>query len=187
MVAVRVRARLHNPDAGLWRAILHGIRFMTLAYIGLGSNLQEPARQLHAALASLAETPGITRLQASPFYRSVAIGPGEQPDYVNAVAAIDTSLSPLSLLDVLQAIEQTQGRVRGTIRWTARTLDLDLLLYGDQIIDNDRLFVPHPRMHERNFVLRPLLDLAPDLRLPDGTSAAALQQACGDAGIALLE
>lgn len=158
-----------------------------VAYIGLGSNLQDPANQLRDALQSLAETPGVSRVTVSPFYRSVAIGPGEQPDYVNAVAAIETTLSPLDLLDVLQGIEQAQGRVRGSIRWTARTLDLDLLLYGDQVIHHERLTVPHPRMTERNFVLRPLLDLAPDLRLPGGTSAAALQLACGDAGISLLE
>lgn len=158
-----------------------------IAYIGLGSNLQDPALQLREALQSLSRTPGVSRVTVSPFYRSVAIGPGEQPDYVNAVAAIDTTLAPLALLDVLQGIEQAQGRVRGELRWTARTLDLDLLLYGDQIIEHERLTVPHPRMTERNFVLRPLLDLAPDLRLPNGTSAAALQLACGDAGISLLE
>lgn len=158
-----------------------------IAYIGLGSNLQDPARQLRGALQSLAETPGVLQLTVSPFYRSVAIGPGEQPDYVNAVALMHTTLLPLDLLNILQGIEQAQGRVRGAIRWTARTLDLDLLLYGDQVIQHERLTVPHPRMSERNFVLRPLLDLAPDLRLPGGTSVAALQLACGDAGISLLE
>lgn len=150
------------------------------AYIGLGSNLREPARQLQSALQALQHTPGVTAVISSPFYSSTAIGPGEQPDYVNAVAAIDTSLPPLTLLDALQAIEQAHGRERGAIRWTARTLDLDLLLYGDCELDEPRLTLPHPRLTERNFVLRPLHDLAPSLALPDGRSVADLLIACGD-------
>lgn len=159
---------------------------MARAFIGLGSNLQAPARQLHSALHALAATQGITQVTPSPFYRSVAIGPGEQPDYVNAVAAIETHLTPLELLDALQAIEQAHGRVRGPLRWTARTLDLDLLLFDDSVIESERLTVPHPHMAERNFVLRPLWDLAPTLHLPDGRSIAALLATCGDKGITLL-
>lgn len=160
---------------------------MATAYIGLGSNLQEPARQLREALQALTDTTGISEVTPSPFYQSVAVGPGVQPDYVNAVARLQTSLSPLALLDALQAIEQSQGRERGAIRWTARTLDLDLLLYDDQIIETERLNVPHPRMSERNFVLYPLHDLAPKLSLSDGRTIESLLSACGDVGIALLE
>jgi 2-amino-4-hydroxy-6-hydroxymethyldihydropteridine diphosphokinase len=159
---------------------------MACAFIGLGSNLQNPAQQLESALKALASTEGVMHVTASPFYRSVAIGPGDQPDYVNAVAAINTSLSPIALLEALQAIEQSHGRVRGALRWTARTLDLDLLLFDDVVIESERLTVPHPHMAERNFVLRPLWDLAPDLSLPDGRAIANLLTACGDDGIAPL-
>lgn len=160
---------------------------MKRAFIGLGSNLQDPARQLREALATLAVTPGIENVSSSPFYRSLAIGPGEQPDYVNAVATLVTTLAPLELLDALQGIELAQGRVRGNLRWTARTLDLDLLLFDNHVLALDRLTVPHPRMTERNFVLRPLYDLAPDLVFPDGSPLRDLLTACGDDGISLLE
>jgi len=142
-------------------------------YIGLGSNLGDPSRQLDRAVAALAELPDSQLVATSPRYGSQAVGPGEQPDYVNAVAALDTLLAPLALLDALQAIEHRQGRVR-TLRWGARTLDLDLLLYGEQVLDLPRLQVPHPRLTERSFVLCPLLDLAPDLCLPDGRALASL-------------
>ncbi len=156
---------------------------MARAFIGLGSNLQDPAQQLQSALKALASTEGITQVTASPFYRSLAIGPGEQPDYVNAVAALNTKLPPIALLEALQAIEQSHGRVRGALRWTARTLDLDLLLFDDVVIESERLTVPHPQMANRNFVLRPLWDLAPDLILPDGRAIATLLAVCGVAGI----
>lgn len=144
-----------------------------LCYIGLGSNLADPQRQLQQALSSLSTTPGISEIQCSRFYGSKAVGPGQQPDYANAVARLTTSLSPLALLDALQAIENQQGRER-QVRWGARTLDLDLLLYSDQIINHPRLVVPHPRLTERPFVLIPLQELAPDLHLPDGTRLSGL-------------
>lgn len=156
---------------------------MARAFIGLGSNLQDPAQQLQSALKALASIEGITQVTASPFYRSIAIGPGEQPDYVNAVAALNTKLNPIALLDALQDIEQSHGRVRGALRWTARTLDLDLLLFDDVVIESERLTVPHPQIANRNFVLRPLWDLAPDLILPDGRAIASLLAACGEDGI----
>lgn len=159
---------------------------MARAFIGLGSNLQDPAQQLQSALKALTSTEGVTHVTASPFYRSVAVGPGEQPDYVNAVAALQTSLSPLALLEALQTIEQSHGRVRGAQRWTARTLDLDLLLFDDAVIESERLTVPHPQMAVRNFVLRPLWDLAPELTLPDGRPIAALLAMCGEERIAPL-
>ena len=113
----------------------------------------------------------------SAFYSSAPIGPGEQPDYVNAVACLETELDATALLDALQEIENRHGRER-SIRWGARTLDLDILLFGSEIIDTARLSVPHPRMAERNFVLQPLAELAPELTMPDGRSLQALLQQC---------
>lgn len=152
---------------------------MKRCYIGLGSNLAEPRQQLMRAETALANLPHSRLIAVSAYYQSQAIGPGEQPDYLNAVAALDTTLTPLALLDQLQAIEQAQGRVR-TVRWGARTLDLDLLLYGNQVLDLPRLQVPHPRLGERAFVLRPLADLAPDLLLPAGQTLQQLLQTCPD-------
>lgn len=146
---------------------------MTVAYIGLGSNLDNPGAQLDNAIAALHNQPGIASVEESPRYGSKAIGPGEQPDYLNSCARLHTSLSAEQLLDTLQGIENQQGRVR-TLRWGARTLDLDLLLYGTQIIDTPRLQVPHPRIAERAFVLRPLCDLQADLQLPVGGLLSAL-------------
>ena len=152
------------------------------AWIGLGSNLGEPLEQLRRAVAALAALPGTRLACVSPAYRSEAMQlPGQplqaQPDYLNAVAGIDTALPALDLLDAMQAIEQAQGRTRER-RWGARTLDLDLLLYGDETLDSPRLQVPHPGLRERRFVLQPLGDLAPGLRLPDGTAIASLLAAC---------
>lgn len=143
-------------------------------YIGIGSNLETPVEQVRRAQRALAGLPRTRLLALSPLYRNPAVGPGEQPDYVNAVAAIDTQLPPRALLEALQAIEVAQGRVRGTVRWQPRTLDLDLLVYGDRVIDEDGLSVPHPNMRERAFVLRPLADLAPGLEVPGLGSVAAL-------------
>lgn len=139
------------------------------AYIGLGSNLDEPAGQLEQALDAIAGLPATRLLACSSFYRSKALTtdpatPG--PDYINAVAAIATSLEPLALLDDLQAIEQHQGRVRDGQRWAARTLDLDILLYGDARTSEPRLTVPHPEITRRDFVLVPLAEIAPGISLP---------------------
>ena len=142
---------------------------MNTAYIGLGSNLQQPLQQLMRALDHIKAIPNTRLIQTSQFYGSTAVGPGQQPDYVNAAARISTDLEPLALLDALQAIEQRQDRVRGPERWQARTLDLDILLYNDQTIELPRLQVPHPRLCERNFVLQPLLDIDEELKLPDGS------------------
>ena len=139
------------------------------AYVGLGSNLLHPRRQIARALASLRRLPATQLVAASPNYRSAPVGaPGPQPDYVNAVAALDTRLAPRALLAQLQRIERRQGRVRtrGTPRNAARTLDLDLLLYGGRRMRTRTLTLPHPRMHERAFVLRPLLDVEPAARIP---------------------
>lgn len=156
------------------------------AFIGLGSNLQGPEAQLRHALEALSALPESQLLGVSRLYRSAPMGPQDQPDYINAVALIDTALEPHALLDALQAIENAQGRVRER-RWGERTLDLDLLIYGGEVIAGERLTVPHPGLAERNFVLYPLAELAPDLTLPDGRELSALLAACADDGLQPLE
>ena len=118
----------------------------------------------------------------SPWYRTRAIGPGNQPDYLNGVLALATTLEPHALLDLLQALEAAAARER-TVRWGARTLDLDLLLFDDLSLADERLTLPHPRLAERNFVVYPLSDLAPALRLPDGTPVARLRATLGARGL----
>ena len=152
-------------------------------YVGLGSNLASPLQQLQHCVNQLRELPHTELVQVSPFYGSTAIGPGEQPDYVNGVAHLHTTLTAGDLLEALQQLEQQQGRERGPVRWLPRTLDLDILLYGDQIINEPHLHIPHPRMQERNFVLLPLFDLAPTLTMPDGKALRDLVKLCGNEGI----
>ncbi len=157
---------------------------MVSAYVGLGSNLEEPLNQVTRAfqeLNSLADTRLIAR---SPLYQSRAVGP-EQPDYINAVVRLETKLAPLDLLDALQTIEQAHGRVRSQ-HWGPRTLDLDLLLYGNQSIQHPRLKVPHPFLSQRSFVLYPLADIDPNLQLPDGETLQALLSQCQLAGLVRL-
>jgi 2-amino-4-hydroxy-6-hydroxymethyldihydropteridine diphosphokinase len=151
---------------------------MIEAYIGLGSNLQEPIQQLRRALLAIAELPSSRVVQVSSAYRSAAVGPGEQPDYLNAVARLQTGLDPGALLQALQGIELAQGRVR-TVRWGPRTLDLDLLLYGDLRLATPTLTIPHPALAQRNFVLYPLLEICgPNLVLPDGADLGTLTARC---------
>jgi len=157
-----------------------------LAYIGLGSNLANPREQVEQAFAELAMLPNTKLLATSALYSSSAIGPGEQPDYVNAAALLQTELTPLVLLDALQEIEQAHRRVR-IERWGPRTLDLDILLLDQQTIDSERLKVPHPYLTQRNFVLYPLADIAPDLHLPNGSSLQELIAQCPRDGLARLE
>ncbi|KAF1052589.1 MAG: 2-amino-4-hydroxy-6-hydroxymethyldihydropteridine pyrophosphokinase [Stenotrophomonas maltophilia] len=152
-------------------------------YLGLGSNLAEPRRQLDAALAALDQVEGIHLVAVSPFYISDPLGPADQPRYVNAVAALDTDLQPLALLDATQRIELEQGRVRKDERWGPRTLDLDILAFGDRLIDEPRLQVPHYHMQHRAFVLYPLADLAPTLVLADGRRLSELLAACPFSGL----
>ena len=147
------------------------------AFIGLGSNLAEPQQQLRSALDAMGAMPQTRLLRHSSFYRSAPVGPGEQPDYINAVAELETGLAPLELLDRLQAIESVHGRERH-IRWGARTLDLDILLLDSRQIDEPRLQVPHPRIAERNFVLIPLAEMEPHLRLPCGDALEDLIRQC---------
>ena len=156
---------------------------MERVYIGLGSNLATPIEQLRSALATLAALPHTDLIAQSSFYSSDPLGPADQPRYVNAVAALDTELSPLALLDALQTIELEQGRTRKAERWGPRTLDLDILLFGERLLDEPRLTVPHYHMHARAFVLYPLAEIAPDLKLPDGRALAELLGACPYAGL----
>lgn len=149
------------------------------AFIGLGSNLEEPTVQLAQAVVRLAALPDTQLVAQSPFYRSRPVGPQDQPDFVNGAVWLSTALSPLTLLDHLQAIEQTHGRKR-LQRWGPRTLDLDLLIYARQTISHPRLTVPHPELPKRDFVLQPLLDLNPELVLPDGSRIADLLTECPD-------
>ena len=155
---------------------------MERVYIGMGSNLADPAEQLRSAVDALVRLPQTVLIGVSGFYQSDSLLPG-QPRYTNAVAALDSGLAPLDLLDALQAIENEQGRER-LERWGPRTLDLDIVLFGDRLIDEPRLKVPHYHMQERAFVLYPLAELAPaDLQLADGRSLEALLARCPFVGL----
>ena len=147
---------------------------MVNAFIGLGSNLDEPLAQVRSALRALDQLPQSTLIQHSSLYETAPMGSANQPNYINAVAELATELAPEALLDQLQLIETAHQRVRGAERWGSRTLDLDLLLYGDEIIGAERLTVPHPGLTERNFVLIPMAEICPELRLPDGRAVAEL-------------
>jgi 2-amino-4-hydroxy-6-hydroxymethyldihydropteridine diphosphokinase len=157
------------------------------AYVGLGSNLDAPARQLELALTALSELPVTSLVARSRLYRNPPLGPPEQPDYVNAVAALDTALAPLALLAAMQAIERAQGRVRDGRRWGPRTLDLDLIAYADLTIDAPGLKVPHPDLAARPFVLVPLREIAPDAVIPGHAPLADLIARLPAADLAALE
>jgi len=135
-------------------------------YVGLGSNLQMPARQVDEAFDLLADIPDSRLVGRSALYRSAPLGGIEQPDFVDAVAALLTSLAPAEFLTALQGIEKRQGRERDGARWGPRVLDLDLLVFGGLTIDQPGISVPHPGIAERNFVLLPLGEIAPDLVIP---------------------
>jgi len=155
------------------------------AYIALGANLDDPAAQVRAGFAALAALPQ-TRLTArSALYRSAPVGYAEQPDFVNAVAAVETGLAPRALLDALLAVERAHGRVRAMPNGP-RTLDLDLLLYGDLQLREPGLTIPHPRMHERAFVLVPLAEIAPACVVPGRGAVAELLRAIDAAGVTKL-
>lgn len=147
-------------SAGAWQA-----QPLVIAFIGIGANLGEPQLQIRTALDALVKLPATRLLASSSLYRSAPLGAADQPDYFNAAARIETALAPRRLLDALLDIESRHGRFRSFPN-APRTLDLDLLLYGEQTIDEPGLCVPHPRMHQRRFVLEPLLEIAPDISLP---------------------
>ncbi|MCE9870872.1 2-amino-4-hydroxy-6-hydroxymethyldihydropteridine diphosphokinase [Hafnia alvei] len=143
---------------------------MTRVYIALGSNLANPLHQVQSALNALAELPQTKLIATSSLYRTPPLGPQDQPDYLNAVVALDTDLSVENLLDHTQKIELEHGRVRKDERWGPRTLDLDILLFGDEIINTERLTVPHYDIKNRQFMLYPLAEIAPELYFPTGES-----------------
>ncbi len=155
-----------------------------VAYIGLGANLGDAAASLRSALTRLDELPQTQLLAASRLYRTPAWGVREQPDFINAVAALQTLLSPRVLLEALLDIERDFGRRRavdGSDRWGPRSLDLDILLYSDARIDEPGLHVPHPHLHRRAFVLVPLLEIAPEMMIPDvGPAREALLAVAGE-------
>ena len=151
----------------------------TTSWIGLGSNLDSPLQQLHLALEALNQLPESRLLDASPVYQSHPVGPTDQPDFLNMAAKLETDLEPFDFLDQLLAIEDIQGRVRDQV-WGPRIIDLDLLIFGDRTLDEPRLKVPHPELANRDFVLQPLLDLDPELTLPDGTALSQLRDHCPD-------
>ena len=147
---------------------------MPLVYIGLGSNLSDPQAQIISALAKLEQLTNCSVTQVSSLYFSRPMGPQDQPDYMNAVVALETSLSPIELLDQLQNIENDAGRVRKDNRWGARVLDLDILLFDKMVINTERLIVPHYGLKLREFVLLPLAEIAANLLLPDGENVSQL-------------
>lgn len=152
-----------------------------LCYIGLGSNLGDSTATLDSAIEAIKAIHGLEQFKISSYYQSKPHGPQDQPDYINAVASFTIKIAPEALLDSLQAVENKHGRVRNEEQWSARTLDLDILLYGDHQIDSKRLKIPHPWMKQREFVLYPLNEIAPDLSLPDGTTLqACLAQVSAD-------
>lgn len=147
------------------------------AYIGLGSNLDDPIEQVLTACGELKQLTESRLLACSSLYRSPPMGPADQPDYINAVAAVETYLEPRPLLAELQAIEQQHGRKRER-RWGARTLDMDLLIYGDRVLSDATLTLPHPGLAERAFVLYPLQQIAQSLIVPGLGSVDSLVTRC---------
>jgi 2-amino-4-hydroxy-6-hydroxymethyldihydropteridine diphosphokinase len=143
------------------------------AYVGIGSNLDSPLEQVRRAVAALAGLDDTLLVRTSPFYRSAPLDGSDQPDYINAVCALLTQLDAPALLEALQSIERAQGRKRGE-KWEPRTLDLDLLVFSSESIDREGLTVPHPGIRERNFVLLPLVDIAPHLQIPGLGSVSRL-------------
>ncbi|EIV3513748.1 2-amino-4-hydroxy-6-hydroxymethyldihydropteridine diphosphokinase, partial [Salmonella enterica] len=140
---------------------------MTVVYIAIGSNLASPLEQVNAAVKAIGEIPDSRIVAVSSFYRTPPLGPQDQPDYLNAAVALDTTLAPEELLNHTQRIELQQGRVRKAERWGPRTLDLDIMLFGDEVINTERLTVPHYDMKNRGFMLWPLFEIAPELTFPD--------------------
>jgi len=160
---------------------------MTRVYIGIGSNLQQPIRQVQHALSALASLTDCQFIAQSRLYRSAPMGPQDQPDFINAVAALETTVSAHALLASLHAIEQAQGRTRNGERWGPRTLDLDILLFGEECINQPELQVPHPGLHERNFVLYPLHEIAPNLIIPGLGALTGLMALCPASGLEPLD
>lgn len=156
---------------------------MSTAFVGLGANLGDPPAQLRNAIEHLRNQAGMALVAVSSLYRSAPLGAADQPDYCNAVICVETTLTARETLDCLLAIERAMGRRRGGERWVSRRIDLDLLLFGDAVIDEPGLRVPHPEMHKRNFVMIPLAEIAPDAQLPGQGTAARIAANLGEAGL----
>ncbi len=155
---------------------------MSLAYIALGSNLQDPAKQVSLAFQEISELPDTIIIRHSSLYRTAPVGYDNQPDFINAAVEVETTLEPLTLLRALLALETSHGRERPFPN-APRVLDLDLLIYDDIAMNTEELTLPHPRMHERGFVLLPLAEIAPDLVIGKHGKAAELAQQCADQGV----
>lgn len=159
---------------------------MSVAYVGLGANIGDPRAQFDAAWDAIGRLPQTRAVARSALYRTAPLGYENQPDFLNCVGKVDTTLAPHALLQNLQKIEQDLGRAR-SFRNAPRTIDLDLLLYGDCVVDTRDLVVPHPRMHERAFVLEPLLELDPEAMIPGRGKAADLLGACAGQQVERIE
>ncbi|MGA9852683.1 MAG: 2-amino-4-hydroxy-6-hydroxymethyldihydropteridine diphosphokinase [Gammaproteobacteria bacterium] len=158
---------------------LDAMRASIRVYIGLGSNLNGPSEQLWRAFTELDQLPRTRMLARSHLYKSKPLGPQDQPDYLNAVAVLDTRLEPLDLLRMLRELETRHGRRRAEeARWGSRSLDLDMLVYGNIRMQTPELTLPHPGLHERSFVLYPLAEVAPALVIPDHGPVQALRDRC---------
>ena len=155
-------------------------------FIGLGSNLQDPVSQLNQAIDHIRQVPQIVLKQVSRFYQSRPMGPQDQPDFINAVAKIQTTLEPMALLMGLQRIEALHQRQRTAAHWGPRTIDLDILLVDNKIIKMKDLQIPHPHLCQREFVVYPLYEIAPDWQLPSGESMTDIKRRCSPNGITLL-
>lgn len=155
-------------------------------FIGLGSNLANPQQQILSAIDDISVLPDTALRQQSSLYSSPPMGPQDQPDYINAVVSIDTGLSPHQLLDVLQQIEHQHGRIRQR-HWGERTLDLDILLFADKVIEDERLTVPHPGIATRAFVVYPLAEIAPALKIPGLGQVADIKAGCPRDGLQQLD
>ncbi len=158
---------------------------MTTVFIAIGSNLGDPVDQASRGIKALKSLPKSRFICSSSLYSSTPMGPQNQPDYINAVVKIETELTPFELLDCTQAIELEQGRVRKDERWGPRTLDLDIILFGNEIIDNERLVIPHYGMDVREFVLYPLAEITPSLTLPNGTDLSDLLEQVDRNGLSI--
>jgi len=152
------------------------------AYVALGGNLEDPRRQVLAGIDALTQLPHTQWTAASSLYRTAPAGYAGQPDFINAVACVCTTLAPRALLEHLLAIERAHGRVREFPN-APRTLDLDIVLYGEQVVDEPGLTIPHPRLHERAFVLAPLVEIAPEIAIPGRGRARDLLAALGMQGV----
>jgi len=153
------------------------------AYIGIGSNLEDPRGQVLKAFAALASLPRTRAVALSPLFGSKPLGPIAQPDFVNAAAGVLTQLPPAELLAALRALEEAQGRPRTYEKWGPRIIDLDLLIYGRERRADSELTLPHPGIEKRNFVLYPLAAIAPDLDVPGSGKVAGLKERIGSTGL----